>query len=136
MKNHLQTAVAGVIVLAFVTIGATNIKSDRELNLRHNIDIQSTEAKLKIKQLKLNELHQELDEILKKGYRYEGHEFVIDTPYLKQAILDRHNKQVEIAIFNYRANILSENYATDLGTYDYDGIAEMVLKESNNDKDD
>lgn len=28
----------------------------------------------------------ELDEILKKGYRYEGHEFVIDTPYLKQAI--------------------------------------------------
>lgn len=37
---------------------------------------------------------QELDEILKKGYRYEGHEFVIDTPYLKQAILDWHNKQV------------------------------------------
>ena len=31
---------------------------------------------------------QELDEILKKGYRYEGHEFVIDTPYLKQAITD------------------------------------------------
>lgn len=35
----------------------------------------------------------ELDEILKKGYRYEGHEFVIDTPYLKQAIIDWHNKQ-------------------------------------------
>ena len=35
----------------------------------------------------------------------------------------------KLAVYNYRANILSENYATELGTYDYDGIAEMVLDE-------
>jgi len=32
------------------------------------------------------------------------------------------------AVFTYRAGIIAKNYDTELKTYDYDGIAQMVLE--------
>jgi len=37
----------------------------------------------------------------------------------------------KLAIYNYTANILAENYCSELDTYDFDGIAAMVLNEEN-----
>jgi len=37
----------------------------------------------------------------------------------------------ELAIYNYRSNILADNFCSDLGTYDFDGIAKMILNEEN-----
>lgn len=46
------------------------------------------------------------------------------------AFIASEREQAEkLAIYNFRANVLAENYCTELGTYDYDGIAEMVLKD-------
>jgi hypothetical protein len=44
----------------------------------------------------------------------------------------RTKRAEKLAINNYRTNILAENYCSELDTYDFDGIAAMVLNEENN----
>ena len=47
---------------------------------------------------------------------------------LKQAIKQLIEEERELAIYSYRGDILADNYDSELGTYDFDGIAEKVVE--------
>lgn len=47
-----------------------------------------------------------------------------------QRIAEKKAQWEREAIYNYRSTILAEQYDTELKTYDYNGIAEMVLEET------
>ena len=50
------------------------------------------------------------------------------TESLKQAIKQLIEEERELAIYSYRSDILADNYDSELGTYDFDGIAEKVVE--------
>lgn len=56
LRNLLKTTLPIVILIAFVALGISQIKAERELRLENNIELQSREAEL----LELNNRYQEV----------------------------------------------------------------------------
>ena len=65
----------------------------------------------------------ELDIAIQKFATYVRDEGYFDELDLKDVI----ERQVKVAVRSYRATILSKNYDSMHGTYDFNGIAEMVI---------
>lgn len=67
MKKQFIRVVVAVALLAFVVVGVNNVANSNHEIKRQRIDIETTEAKLKLKQLKVQEINEQLDEQLQKS---------------------------------------------------------------------
>lgn len=60
-KPIIIRTLLAILLLTFISLAVHQVRSDNEIKERNKIELQSNEAKLKLKQIKLQELNEKLD---------------------------------------------------------------------------
>jgi hypothetical protein len=107
-KTIITKIILAIALTGFIGLGVSQITTDRQVKLENNIKIETTETKLKLKQLKLQELNEELDKQLNKSEKDKEKikQLETDVGRLQSDLQAKRRKESQEAQKLARANVV------------------------------
>jgi TolA-binding protein len=107
-KTIITKIILAIALTGFIALGVNQITTDRQVKLENNIKIETVESKLKLKQLKLQELNEELDKQLNKSEKDKEKikQLETDVQRLQSDLQAKRRKESQEAQKLARANVV------------------------------